>query len=93
MLNGEVTERQRVEPTNNPQPLAGTRILVTRAEEQIETLAQKLEALGAEVVRLPLIRIEPPEDEKPLQTALSNALAGRYDWIVFTSVNGVRSFF
>ncbi len=59
----------------------------------MEALAQRLEALGADVMRLPLIRIDPPEDETPLQTAISNAMAGRYDWIVFTSVNGVRSFF
>ncbi len=74
-------------------PLWGQRILTIRTEEQIEGLASRLEELGAEVIRLPLIRIAPPEDEAPLETALSNALAGRYDWIVFTSVNGVRTFF
>lgn len=74
-------------------PLFGQRILVTRAEEQAEALASKLEDLGAEAVRLPLIRIAPPDDEASLQAALDKALNGGYDWIVFTSTHGVRTFF
>jgi len=74
-------------------PLLGKRVLVTRAEEQAEALASKLEELGAETVKLPLIRIEPPEDEIPLQKAIDKVLAQGYDWVVFTSVHGVRTFF
>lgn len=74
-------------------PLLGKRVLVTRAEEQAEALASKLEDLGAETVRLPLIRIEPPDDESPLQAAIDKVLTGGYDWVVFTSVHGVRTFF
>lgn len=74
-------------------PLAGKRILVTRAEKQAEALASKLEVLGAETAKLPLIRIEPVENEDPLEAAISKAIAGDYDWIVFTSVHGVRTFF
>ncbi len=74
-------------------PLLGKRVLVTRAEEQAEVLASKLEELGAETVKLPLIRIEPPEDESPLQEAIDKVLAQGYDWVVFTSVHGVRTFF
>ncbi|MCX7967468.1 MAG: uroporphyrinogen-III synthase [Armatimonadetes bacterium] len=74
-------------------PLLGKRVLVTRAEEQAEALASKLEELGAETVKFPLIRIEPPEDEKPLQEAIDKVLAQGYDWVVFTSVHGVRTFF
>ncbi len=74
-------------------PLMGKRVLVTRAEEQAEALASKLESLGAETVKLPLIRIEPSEDETVLDAAIERALAGGYDWIVFTSVHGVRTFF
>ena len=74
-------------------PLMGKRVLVTRAEEQAEALANRLEMLGAEVVKLPLIRIEPSEDETLLDAAIEKALAGNYDWIVFTSVHGVRTFF
>ncbi len=74
-------------------PLFGKRILVTRAEEQLEALASKLESQGAETVRLPLIRIEPTDDETPLQTALDKIFQGGYEWIVFTSTHGVRAFF
>ena len=74
-------------------PLKGKRVLVTRAEEQAEALASKLESLGAETVKLPLIRIEPSGDETVLDAAIEKALDGIYDWIVFTSVHGVRTFF
>jgi len=74
-------------------PLKGKRVLVTRAEEKAEALASKLESLGADTVKLPLIRIEPSEDETVLEAAVEKALAGGYDWVVFTSVHGVRTFF
>lgn len=74
-------------------PLFGKRVLVTRAEEQAEAFASKLEDLGAEAIRLPLIRIVPAPDEAPLEAALTRALKGGYDWIVFTSTHGVRTFF
>lgn len=74
-------------------PLSGKRVLVTRAEEQAEALAGKLKELGAEIVKLPLIRIEPPEDESSLREAIGKVLAQGYDWVVFTSVHGVRTFF
>lgn len=56
------------------------RVVVTRAEAQAEPLVARLEALGHEVVRCPLIRIEPLGDE-PVD-------AGPYDWVVVTSPNG-----
>lgn len=58
------------------------RIVVTRAEEQAEQLAARLEALGHEVLRCPLIRVEPLGDE-PID-------ASGYDWLVVTSRNGAR---
>ncbi|HEX6040737.1 uroporphyrinogen-III C-methyltransferase, partial [Longimicrobium sp.] len=71
-------------------PLSGKRIVVTRARAQASDFAAELEALGAEVVQFPTIRIVPPADEAPLLEAA--AQAGSYDWIVFTSVNGVERF-
>jgi uroporphyrinogen III methyltransferase/synthase len=66
-------------------PLFGRRIVVTRAREQASELRGRLAALGAEVVELPTIEIEPLEFElPPLQPV---------DWIVFTSSNGVDAFF
>src|SRR5260370_24948398 len=71
-----------------PHPLAGRRVVVTRARDQATPLAQALAALGAEVVLAPTIRIVPLADLAPLRTALSPPLA--YDWIVFTSRNTVQ---
>jgi uroporphyrinogen III methyltransferase/synthase len=72
-------------------PLSGRRIVVTRARAQASELALALEELGAEVVQLPTIRIAPPEDPAPLREAAERAAS--FDWIVFTSVNGVEAFF
>jgi uroporphyrinogen III methyltransferase/synthase len=72
-------------------PLSGRRIVVTRARAQASEFAAALEALGAEVIQLPVIRIVPPEDPAPLREAAGRA--GEFDWIVFTSVNGVEHFF
>jgi uroporphyrinogen III methyltransferase/synthase len=71
-------------------PLFGQRVLVTRTREQASELSARLRALGAEAVELPTIHIELPEDWTPLDGAI--ATLSRYDWIVFTSVNGVRFF-
>ena len=71
-------------------PLFGKRIVVTRAREQAESFSASLHALGAEVIELPVIALEPPEDFGPLDRALANLSS--YDWILFTSVNGVRFF-
>jgi uroporphyrinogen III methyltransferase/synthase len=68
-------------------PLAGRRIVVTRARAQASDLVQRLTLLGAEVVCVPVIRIEPLPDLAPLRRALA-ALA-TYDWVVFTSANAV----
>ena len=71
-------------------PLFGRRIVVTRPREQAGELVEQLEALGATVIEAPTIRIVPPEDYGPLDEAC--AAAGGFDWIVFTSVNGVDYF-
>ena len=71
--------------------LAGRRIVVTRAREQSPELATKLAALGAEVIELPLITVSKYIDKDVLHEVLSEL--GGYDWIVFTSANGVRFFF
>lgn len=71
--------------------LSGKRVVVTRAREQSPELAGKLGALGAEVVELPLITVSKEIDKHTLHDVLSEL--GGYDWIVFTSANGVRYFF
>jgi len=72
-------------------PLLGRRIIVTRARAQASALVERLEALGAETVEAPAIRIEPPADPAPLAAAARDAAA--FDWVAFTSVNGVEAFF
>ncbi|MDM8524659.1 uroporphyrinogen-III C-methyltransferase [Desulfococcaceae bacterium HSG8] len=72
-------------------PLMGKRIVVTRAREQASDLVNRLSDLGAECLECPTIRVMPPADDKPLDGAIANL--SEYDWIVFTSVNGVKFFF
>ena len=74
--------------THVPAPLAGRRIVVTRARAQASDLVGRLTALGADVVCAPVIRIEPVADLAPLRRAL--AALSTYDWIVFTSANAVE---
>ncbi len=73
------------------QSLSGRRIAVTRAREQTPELATKLAALGAEVIELPLIKVTKSIDKQALADVLLEL--GGYDWVVFTSANGVRFFF
>ena len=68
--------------------LDGKRIVVTRPADQAESFCAGLEALGAEAIRLPVIRTESLHDPGRLDRALSTL--SNYDWVIFTSVNGVR---
>lgn len=68
-------------------PLFGRRVLVTRAAEQAGRLARELEVQGAEVLHLPTLHLEPPEDPRALAEAAGRLAA--FDWVVFTSVNAV----
>lgn len=72
-------------------PLFGKRVLITRPDGQSEEFAEALRDLGAEPVEVPTIRIAAATDGAPLARAIENL--ARYDWLVFTSVNGVRYFF
>jgi uroporphyrinogen III methyltransferase / synthase len=72
-------------------PLAGKRIVVTRTRKQASVLSNKLRSLGAQVIELPTIRIEPPSDLRAFAELVQDAHV--YDWIVFTSANGVDAFF
>lgn len=71
--------------------LFGRRIVVTRARAQASALVERLEGLGAEVIEVPTIRIEPLADTGPLDEAAADPAA--CDWIVFTSANGVDAYF
>jgi len=71
-----------------PADLSGKRIVITRPRHQAQEFGVALEQLGAEVVYLPVIEIAPPEYLEKLDAALK--LLSDYDWVIFTSVNGVR---
>ncbi len=71
-------------------PLFGKKIVVTRARGQAAGLSEKLRALGADVADLPTIEIRPAPDYSALDRAI--ACLDSYDWIIFTSANGVRFF-
>lgn len=72
-------------------PLFGKRVLVTRSRSQASVLSRLLAQEGAEAVELPAIYIDSTPDLKPLDKALSHL--SDYDWVVFTSSNGVEAFF
>jgi len=69
-------------------PLFGKKIVVTRSREQASALTEALEGLGAEVIEFPVIKIVPPADWSPVDAAVDSMSS--YDWLIFTSVNGVR---
>jgi len=70
-------------------PLFAKRIIVTRAREQVSALSDKLIDLGALVVEIPVIKIVSLKADRQLQAAFSK---NEYDWIFFTSQNGVGEF-
>ncbi len=72
-------------------PLFGKRIVVTRTRKQAGGLSNALRRLGADVFELPTIRIAPPKELIEFGTLVQDA--HQYDWIVFTSPNGVDAFF
>ena len=71
-------------------PLFGQCIVITRPAHQASPLAERLADLGAEVLELPALRIEPPESWEAVDRAIAEL--NRYGWVVFTSANGVSHF-
>ncbi|MCD4762684.1 MAG: uroporphyrinogen-III synthase, partial [Desulfobacterales bacterium] len=90
VVGNVVTLRKKMSWFEN-RPLMGKRIVVTRAREQASDLVKQLSDLGAECLECPTIKVVPPDDWKPLDAAIENISS--YDWLVFTSVNGVNYFF
>jgi uroporphyrinogen III methyltransferase/synthase len=87
---GEVVKLRSELAWFEARPLFGKRIVVTRAREQAGEFAGRLAELGAEVLEIPTIRTSHPTEREPMIEALAGL--GEYDWIVFTSVNGVNAF-
>ncbi len=72
-------------------PLFGKRIVITRARAQASSLVSKLSRCGAQCIEIPTIKIAPPEDITPLKNSIEHI--NQYEWLIFTSVNGVKFFF
>ena len=88
---GDVVSLGRELNWHAERPLAGKRIVVTRTRKQAGALSEQLRALGADVIELPTIRIEPPTNLREFAELVQDAHS--YDWIIFTSPNGVSAFF
>jgi uroporphyrinogen III methyltransferase/synthase len=71
-------------------PLFGKKVVVTRARSQASSLAAKLRSLGADIIEFPTIEVREADDYTDLDHAITNLAA--YDWLAFTSVNGVEYF-
>jgi uroporphyrinogen III methyltransferase/synthase len=90
IIGGVVSLRKRLNWFER-RSLFGQRVVVTRTREQASALSARLIENGAEVLEIPTIKIVPPENRKSLVEALAGL--GEYDWLVFTSPNGVTAFF
>ncbi len=91
VVGNVVNLRETIQWFDN-KPLFGKTVLVTRAREQASKLTENLEALGANCIEAPVIKIAQPDDNfASLDKAIDKI--GEYEWIIFTSVNGVKRFF
>lgn len=90
VLIGEVVALRERIAWFERRPLFGQRIVVTRPRGQAEEMTRLLREQGASVGHLPAVEVRPPRDWGPVDAALADL--GSYNWIVFTSVNGVRYF-
>jgi uroporphyrinogen III methyltransferase/synthase len=72
-------------------PLFGWRVLVPRTKEQAGALSSQLRSYGAVPEEVPTISVEPPRNPLQMDKAVRGLVEGRYEWIVFTSVNAVKA--
>jgi len=91
LIVGEVVRlREKLQWFEN-RPLFGRTIVVTRARAQSSEVLAQLDELGAEAIEAPAIRIESLSDSEPMHQAARDA--SQFDWLIFTSANGVEAFF
>lgn len=72
-------------------PLFGWRVLVPRAKDQAGPMSARLASHGAIAQEVPTISVEPPRNPAQLERAIKGVVEGRYQWVVFTSVNAVKA--
>jgi uroporphyrinogen III methyltransferase/synthase len=92
VMVGPVVGLRPAESWFEAHPLLGKRILITRPLQQATEMARELERLGAIPLVLPAIAIRDPGDWAPVDAALDKLRQGGFDWLVFTSANGVEKF-
>lgn len=90
VIGNIINEMENIEWYEN-RPLTGKRIVVTRSQEQAPDLVNRLSELGADVIELPVLKICDPVDRRAFAECVANVHT--YDWLVFSSSNGVRRFF
>lgn len=88
---GEVVKLREKLAWVEKKPLFGKRVVVTRSREQASFLSKQISLLGGEPIEFPTIKIVPPENFAPLDEAIKNIAS--FNWLIFTSVNGVKFFF
>jgi uroporphyrinogen III methyltransferase/synthase len=71
--------------------LFGWKILVPRTKEQAGAMSERLRDHGAVPIEVPTIAVEPPRTPTQMERAIKGLVTGRYEWIVFTSVNAVKA--
>jgi uroporphyrinogen III methyltransferase/synthase len=91
ILIGDAVAQRSEHPWFESRPLFGQRVLVTRPAHQAEGMVRKLEALGAVVSRMPVVEIREPANFTLVDRALGQLRDGEWDWLVFTSANGVHA--
>ena len=91
IIVGEVVGLRPTLQWYEQRPLLGKRIVVTRARAQASDLVNRLSDLGADCIEYPTIEVAPPDTWQPLDDAITRI--ADYDWLIFTSINGVQFFF
>ncbi|MFV9511084.1 uroporphyrinogen-III C-methyltransferase [Tepidibacillus sp. LV47] len=91
IIIGEVVKLREKLQWFEKKPLFGKRVLVTRARSQASELSSLIQELGGEPVEFPVIKIVPPKDSEAFNRVIQQL--EQFDWVIFTSVNGVQSFF
>jgi uroporphyrinogen III methyltransferase/synthase len=93
LLVGPVVALKPEQSWFEAKPLLGLRVLITRPREQAREFARRLELLGAVPSIFPVIDVRPPTDWRPVDRAIERLRKSEYDWLLFTSINGVNAFF
>ncbi|MDI6808369.1 MAG: uroporphyrinogen-III C-methyltransferase [Candidatus Eisenbacteria bacterium] len=90
LVIGKVVGMRKLLNWFETRPLFGRKIVVTRTREQASRLSAALWKNGAEAIEFPTIKIKNPPSQRPLDKAIERM--GEFDWVIFTSANGVRKF-